>query len=512
MATPTYVYNDDGFQPMVNVRPGHVKRDLERWLDCVLDTPVQAYVLCTAHPEVCFHNTKVGELFGVRPGVRASNPSFRHRVQAQEELTRQGTDELRVMAERARARGKTFLAGMRMSDAHHRWPGNDRPEEYPLFPKYTIDHPEYRIRNKDGSLDVTLDYSHEPVRAHRLAILHEIFHDYPVDGVELDFMRFCSHFQRPASTEQIAIMNGLVREIRKMLDAEGRTKGVRERPILGVRVPPALAECAPNGLDPDAWVREKTVDYLNPADFLWADFNIPVDDYLSVCRGADCPVLYGILPWPAAPWNEETRVYSNAFPVELPEYRAMAANARAAGAHGLHCFNLCCEMPGREKDICKALEVMSSDTSVYAGPRHYQFFPSEAGATPTGANSRQTLRFEDTGTPLAFRFNMADGLRKDSVRGHLAWRIYNSVEGDQWLFKLNGQEISRRHVRDQVCYAGHPVRTGVELPAHRYFEADFRFLPALSFHNTLEITPVKLDDTMPARRSMEVLEAWAKDR
>jgi hypothetical protein len=302
------------------VRLGRVRECLEEWIDWILDTPVQAYVGCTAHPEICYHNGKAGELFGARSGLKFRASSWL-RKEAHAELVGQGTDHLRVLSERARSRGKLFLAGVRMSDAHHRWTEDVEPEEYPLFPKFTLDHPEWRIRRDDGSLDVALDYSFEGVRSHRLAIFREIMRDYEVDGLELDFMRFCCHFPRPAAAEQVEIMNEFMRRIRRMMDEEWKSRGRAGRPILGVRLPPTLAECAPNGLDPARWISDGLVDYQNPADFLWADFNIPLSDYTGIARGSNCRTLFSIQPWVAAGWDREMLAYNKAFTMRLPEFR-----------------------------------------------------------------------------------------------------------------------------------------------------------------------------------------------
>ena len=505
----TYVHNDDGSQPMHHVRLGHVKQDLEQWIGWILDTPVQAYVGCTAHPDICYHNTKVGERFGARPGVEFSGAAGWLRCKAQEELIGQGTDQLRVLAERALSRGKPFLAGMRMSDAHHRSTSGVEPQAWPAFPQFALDHPEYRIRKRDGALDVTLDYSFEEVRAHRLAILREIVADYPVDGLELDFMRFCSHFPRPASGEQIEIMNGFVRSVRQMMDREAKSKGYAGRPVLGVRVPPTLAECAPNGLDPETWAREKLIDYLTPANFLWADFNIGLADYVAVCKDTPCNVLFSIQPWAASSRHEDTRRYHNAFTLQLPEFKAMAANGLAAGADGLHSFNLCCEFPGRKDDMCEALAAMAQPDTIYEGPRHYQYFPSDPGETVTGANLRQTLRFAKPNEPQTFRFQMADGARRGPISGRMAWRIYNAAPRDRWRFDLNGREVPADDVRTQARYAGHPVRVGAQLNPHMYFETDLERLPSLSFRNELQMTPVYMEDAVTGERVMEVLEVWA---
>ncbi len=517
-----YVYNDDGTQPMNNVRLGRVRECLEEWIDWILDTPVETYVGCTAHPEIICHNARAGELFGARSGLKL-NASQWLRKEAHAELIRQGTDQLRVLSERAHSRSKLFLAGIRMSDAHHRSTEGVEPHEYPLFPQFTLAHPEWRIRNADGSMDVTMDYSFEGVRAHRLAILREIMRDYDVDGLELDFMRFCCHFSRPATLEQVEIMNEFMRCIRRMMDEEWKSRGRPGRPVLGVRLPPTLAECAPNGLDPEQWIRNGLIDYQGPADFLWADFNIPLSDYLGIARGSNCRTrrpcrhaargsncrtLFSIQPWVASSWENEMRPYNKAFTMRMPEFRALAANGFAAGADGLHCFNLCCELPGRKDEIVEALSAMKNFDSVFSGPRHYQFFPSTAGDTITGARSRQTLCFPAPDKPSVFRFQLADGRLGGSGKGRVAWRIYESAPTDEWMFRLNGIPLDREKIRIETRYSGHPVRVGAELPRHIYFEMDLKDVPALEFINEIEITPVRLEPEVLPQRKMEVLEAW----
>ena len=503
-----YIYNDDGTQALMSVRPGYVKGDLEKWIDQVLDAPVQVYVGNTAHPDICWHNTKAGESFGSREGLKFSAP-FLLIAKAMEELHGQGTDYLRVLAERAHVRGKKFLAGIRMSDAHHSNTGNVKPHEYPLFPKFALDHPEFRIRKPDGTMDVTLDYSFDEVRAYRLAIMKEIISDYPVDGLELDFMRFCSHFPRPATDRQIGIMNDFIKSIRKMMDEEMARKGCSGRPVLGVRVPPSLAECSPNGLDPEYWIEEGLIDYLTPANFLWADFNIPLTDYLVLSRNTDCKVFFSIQPWWAAPWGG-TGVYHKAFPMQLPEFRALAANGIAAGADGLHYFNLCCEYPGRKDEMYEAMVAMATPEAIYSGPRHYQYFPLDFDETPTGCRDFQSLRFSELNKPQIFKFQMADGIRKEHIKGRMAWRIYNAAPTDQWNFRLNNYRLASEQILTRTQYAGYPIRVGAELPAHIYFEIDLENIPALQFNNQLEITPLHLEEELTAERYMEVLEVWTE--
>ena len=504
------VYNDDGTQAMAHVQLGRVRAGVEEWADMILATPVDTYVLTVAHPEICYYDTRVGERFGARSEQMFAVPFQWHMSRAHDELASEGTDLLRLVLERVHQRGRTFLASVRMSDAHHAY-GPGYPLD-PFFPQWTQDHPECRMKRPDGTLEVVLDYNEAAVRDHRLAIVREIVETYPVDGLELDFMRFCRHFPRPATGEQIALMTDFIHEVRRLLDHAARPRGATNRLILGVRVPQTLAECAPNGLDPATWATERLIDYVAPANFLWVDLNVPLDDYLRIVAGTDCRALFPIQPWSAAPWSEETRAYSVGFPVQLPEFRAQAANGYAAGAHGLYAFNLCCELPGRLPEIQEALRVMADRTAVYQGPRHYQFFPTDPGVCPTGANHRQALRFSPTslGQAQTFRFQIGEDQREPGAGvGRLAWRIYNSVPSDRWSFRLNERPLDPQLVRAEFRPAGFSIRVGVELPSHMYFELELSAAPALRLRNVLEVVPTALETGFVAERCLEVLELWA---
>jgi len=502
---PTYVYTDDD-TVLARARPGHAKEDLHAWVGAVLDSPVQAYVFLAAMPDICFFDTQAGERIGGRPGVRESRGA-----RALEELLAQGTDPLRESVKSAHARGKLLLAGIRMSDGHHRAADKDAAESHPLFPRFALDHPEYRIRRPDGSLDVTLDYSFEEVREHRLAILREIVRTYPVDGLELDFMRHCMHFPRPATQTQVQIMNRFVQSIRSMMDEEAQRKGWPVRLVLGTRVPPTLAECPPNGLDPAYWMKEGLVDYLAPADFLWVDFGLPLTDYLEHAQGTGCRLLFPIQPWVANRRYPDTKPYRDFFSMGLSEYRALAANGYAAGAAGLHCFNLGCDWPERQKETLDALCAMASRQSIEEGPRHYQFFPSEPGETKTGATRRQTLRFMQPGETQHFRFQVAEGDRKASLSGIMSWRIFAAAPSDQWRFRLNGADMPPERIRRETRGAGAGGQQDTVLPAHGYFEIDLADLPSFAFQNTLDITPTDFMHRPDTERVMEVLEVRAID-
>ncbi|MCH7635506.1 MAG: hypothetical protein IIA36_12580, partial [Proteobacteria bacterium] len=133
------------------------------------------------------HLGRIGELEGVDPeSLILVHSSFDSHDLVVETLKQRAGGQGHDQAHR---HGRRALASIRMSDVHH---------ASGLFafmaPAILSKHPEWRIVPQDGTQDVALDYSHDGVRNHRLAIIEEILATHLVDGIQLDFMRSCRYF------------------------------------------------------------------------------------------------------------------------------------------------------------------------------------------------------------------------------------------------------------------------------------------------------------------------------
>lgn len=497
-----FVHNDDATAPLAFVRPGQAKADYLQWVDWIMDTPVDTYAAHAASPFECFYPTRIGATYGGHAAARTDLE--KKTAQILDELRREGTDPFRLQAERVHEHGKRFLAAIRLSDAHYQWPWCGGP------PAFFSEHPEWRIRKPDGTTDWYMDYAVPEVRAHVLAIIAEIVEDYPIDGLELDFMRFCRHFERPATAAQIGIMTGFIREIRGLLDRVATARGRTDRLVLGARVPATVADCAPNGLDPAAWAREGLVDYLNPCQWLFADYTIPLDDYAAAIKGSACRLLYSVQPRAVATWGEPQTQLARAFSIGLPEFRALAATAYAAGADGLHTFNVCCEFPQRREEMQAALHAMGSPSSTYSSPRHYQNLPADPDGSDamSGTVRWQILRFTPADVNVAQRFVFQTGEQGRASQGRLGWRIFGSLPDDQWRFRLNGTLLEPRVVRAEWRA---PETSGEHpgLPEHMYYEVALADAPPLGFRNELDIMALALPQDPLRERVLSVLEVWA---
>jgi hypothetical protein len=102
------------------------------------------------------------------------------------------------------------------------------------------------------------DLSAPGLRAHKVAVLHELLDRYAFDGIQLDFSRHQPTLPLGRQWQLRDEATAFVREVREMLMEQERAQG---RPILlSVKVPESVAGCAVDGLDVARWARELLVD------------------------------------------------------------------------------------------------------------------------------------------------------------------------------------------------------------------------------------------------------------
>jgi hypothetical protein len=200
----------------------------------------------------------------------------------------------------------------------------DKPAS-PLLSEFWKSHPEYRVGGYDGWGAYALNYAIPEVRRYVLAILSEVVGRYDLDGLELDFMRFPYYFpyHRDSMPAYAALMNGFIRQIRRMTGEIAATRG--RQILLAVRVPSSLEGCAYVGLDPGTWSREGLVDFITVAPFLSTETDIPVREFKRECGSV--PVYTGL----------EFTIGARMMTRE--EKRAAAALLYAAGSDGMYLFN-----------------------------------------------------------------------------------------------------------------------------------------------------------------------------
>jgi len=103
------------------------------------------------------------------------------------EYARKGIDPLTVVATKAHDVGLQIHASIRMNpDYSPDWIGAWLPNTY--NDTFYFGHDLLRIRNRDGSRGGHLSYAYEEMQKRKLLLAEELL-AYPVDGVNLDFLR-----------------------------------------------------------------------------------------------------------------------------------------------------------------------------------------------------------------------------------------------------------------------------------------------------------------------------------
>lgn len=508
--TPRTVFNDDA-QVLREAPAKDPAPYIKAWLDReTAAVPFSTFVFLASTPDVCFFDTKAGEEFGARR--KTSDHLY---IRAMRALKKENTDALRLVTEHMQAKGKEVLAAIRMSDTHH-----TRLNKFDdLCPQFAIDHPEYVIKQPDGRTNETaLDYSIAAVRDHRIKIMKEIVTDYPVDGLELNFVRWAKHFPRDKGREKAPIMTRYVERIRRMMDNSGRKRKNGKRLTLGIRVPESLHTCWLAGVDIETWVKKGWIDFVVISTWNNTDPQLPVDEFSRFTRpaGVDTIVTMGnmigsLSAGPPIPRDRGTAQSSKhaagyvSMLLNTAEARGAAANFYTYGADsisfwnvGIHFGREVTASPEQRKRIENWTHAVGSRKQVWAGPRTYRFLPMgkgissrkppvrnypwyDEGSSPLGQKNNPSLLFTDTriGKRLVYPFRVADGRKGELLEGRLRFWIYHVTDNDKVLVDVNGTTVPRQHIRR--------LKAGTlraKLPGTR-FEIDLKHCPPLRGDNRL---------------------------
>ncbi len=429
-------------------------------------TQVDTIAYCTISSGFSYftHNTKAGTVlarsgpeFGIQPDTR----------NIAQELIDQGTDCLQAVVDFGHQHKMEVFWSMRMNDTHDAAHHPDKP--YFLFPPLKVEHPDWLVgdhvkRTPYGRWS-SVDYARPEIRDLAFRYIEEVCRNYDVDGVELDFFRHLCYFKSTAtggaaSDQERAAMTELMARVRKMTEEVGCKRG---RPIVvAVRVPDSVEFCRDMGFDLEGWLGDGLIDLLittcyfrlNPWEYsveLGHKYQVPVYPCLSDSR------VQG-----------ETRFRR----ASAAGYRGRAMNAWAAGADGLHVFNLFDpkapmwrEIGDPEtlatKDKLYFVSVRDGDPRSYlAKGREYRTVPIFGPSQPRMITAREPARLD-----IVIGDDLAAGQRRGlrpNVKLHLETPAVQGAE--QLHVHLNGTELTAGVVTDGwVDYAVPPacVKRGV---------------------------------------------------
>ncbi len=298
------------------------------------DSQVGAIAYCTISSGFSFftHDTKVGTVLTRESADYGINPQMRNATQPLIDL---GSDCLQSVVDFCRENDIELFWSMRMNDTHDVAHTPDDP--YLLFPPLKEERPDLLVGAHDARTPFgrwsSVDYAQQEVRDLAFAYVDEVCRNYDVDGIELDFFRHLCYFASVAnggvaSDQEREAMTDLMRRIRAMTEEVGMERG---RPILvAIRVPDSVSFSREMGFDLERWLQEGLVDILLTTCY----FRLNPWEYSVELGHAHDVAVYLCLSDSRV--QGETRFRRRS----VESYRGRAMNAWAAGADGIHTFNL----------------------------------------------------------------------------------------------------------------------------------------------------------------------------
>ena len=250
-----------------------------------------------------------------------------------------GHDVFGLYLERARSIGMGVYAAFRMNDAHsnmeHRLADGRRAALKSSRPDLLIDSPPPSTPaygySEQFSFTWQWDYGQEEVRARFLGLFDEVLTRYGVDGLELDFCRAAPFFKPHQGFRQIETMTRFMRQTRAIADEQAERLGQEVK--VACRVPSSCDAMLEQGVDVERWISEGLVDIATISSTGgWRSQN-------DVPRAVAAAGSSGTLIYVGSGGTYRASPLGGYELGQPAVRRAIALNAYAAGAAGVHLFN-----------------------------------------------------------------------------------------------------------------------------------------------------------------------------
>ena len=177
-----------------------------------------------------------------------------------------GKDAMDMATDFARRNGKEIFLSLRFNDNHDAGENFKKPGI--MLSPFKVGNPEvmfgygHRLKCCGGN---AADFAQEKVRSFVRKYVRGYMENYDLDGIEFDFFRHPQLFRTVAmgghaTDGELATMTQLMKDFRAMSEEIGRKRG---RPfVLCARVPDSFDYCRAIGIDLDAWLRARVLDFL----------------------------------------------------------------------------------------------------------------------------------------------------------------------------------------------------------------------------------------------------------
>ncbi|MHB8902684.1 MAG: LamG-like jellyroll fold domain-containing protein [Thermoguttaceae bacterium] len=370
-----------------------------------------------------------------------------------------GGDPFRDFLDECRREGHTPLISMRLNDTHHlhlaETPGNQQGIH--SISRFYVEHPQWRL----GDAGSGLDWSVPEVRQHMFGLIEEICENYPLAGLELDFMRFPAFFKDDVPVDRrIQVMTQFVADIRALLN---RTAGAGPHRWLCARVPCMLGMHPEIGVDLPS-LADAGVEMFNLSA---SYFTFQAHDLARIRRQVPDSALYLEMCHTTMTGERLTTTGGDNFlflRTTDQQYYTTAHMAYRRGADGVSLFNFVYTrehgVAGRgpfHEPAFHVLRHLGDPDWLAAQPQWYflaeNWFTAETGQLPARLEKgdARTLRLDMAPT----RHQKADGIFRLMAA--------DDTSGSRWMVKVNGTTLT------QCDYVGkplvHPYESGLGEPS-----------------------------------------------
>ena len=330
------IHNNDGSDVLGNhwfyKRPLSVA-DINASVDMVSNSQVTTYMMCTGS-DFFYYRSKYGRILGddcngqLDCGTDTAAMQKYKRFYANHLIIEQeGTDIIASSLSRAKENGLEAFITYRMNDLHF----NDTTDNCPIvYTDFCYNYPEYWTNDDTPGWNGSraLDFAHQEVRDHKLAIITEQLEKYDmIDGIDLDFMRFIVYFKNGEGQKNAHLMTQLVKDVKLKVDEISRKRN--KQILLSVRVPLTVKDCLDKGLNIQEWINLGLIDFVSIGVHWRGDPSLPVAQFINDLGQTNIPVYASIDDGGYKP--RET--FSHGM------FRGMASHILTQGADGIYLFN-----------------------------------------------------------------------------------------------------------------------------------------------------------------------------
>lgn len=269
-----------------------------------------------------------------------------------------GLNPIEVMGRRLQTHNVPIYAGYRMNAWY------DAPMDLHYVSSYWREHPKFRIQPYRGTVWAPRSYAYAEVRTLNLEVMREML-GLGIQGIHLEFLRHPPFvgFDEPLiksfkekygksplepnfdlwpewRTAQTEVLTSFVREVRNLLDEEGKKHGRH----FGLTVRFDFRNFREQALDVEHWAKEGLVDALIPGDYSIRNHPINLAPFQKMTESTPVKIYSSLSPEESGtrdptPEDDERGVPPPGGKIPVKDLKSFVADAFRQGAAGIYMFN-----------------------------------------------------------------------------------------------------------------------------------------------------------------------------